>query len=170
MCVYVPVLMPVRLSHSCVSTCVALLYVLMYDHESRLGTEPAPTSLLGTALSLIRTDGCLLVCLPLRHHFQGSCYLPSASWTLEQQKCRSTSTNTYMYTHYTINVHVRRDTFLFCNCLSSQPQCLLLSLNLCWFLKQTQMQTLSVWAAVAWPDLPLLTGLSHLQLDVAALQ
>lgn len=34
----------------------------------------------------------------------------------------------------------------------------------------TQMQPLSVWAAAAWANLPMLTGLPHPQLDVAALQ
>lgn len=56
--------------------------------------------------------------------------------------------------------------------LSQQPTSMSLVISQSLFVSQTntQMQPLSVWAAAAWANLPMLTGLPHPQLDVAALQ
>ncbi len=118
----------------------------------------------------------MCVCLPLRHHFQGSCYLPSASWTLEQRGCKTTGTHTQIHIKMCMREGIHTHSLLHFSALylSQQSTSVSLVIPQSLFVSQTntQMQPpslslslslpLSVWAAAAWADLPMLTGLSHL--------
>ena len=108
---------------------------------------------------------CLCACLPLRHHFQGSCYLPSASWTLEQQEYKTTGSDTqttwgeHRFKCALIHKQTRYYTFL-PHTFPQQPTSMSPVISKSLFDSQTHKCNLSrVWAATAWANLPPLTGL-----------